>query len=216
MRALHRIGIQTALLALALVFVLGLQGCCFSELELAEAAYRNNIEELDEAIEVTSGETQARLKKEKKRYEKKYKKLPKAENERVAALEKLNTRVDTKLTDLTKEISKAKRQQEGKEDAERAKWMDTHKGDWRDNPNIDGKYTMRVHIWNGRLEYRRVGKNSTSKGVTAPITKTSPTSFTAGALGVETTFTIDKPPKKVDGTWTMTVDGKELVRVDPP
>ncbi|MEL6181569.1 MAG: hypothetical protein AAFS10_21605 [Myxococcota bacterium] len=201
-------------LTLALLCMLVLHGCCFTELELEEAAYRNNIEELDEAIVVTSKKTQTSLKRAKKRYQKRYKELPEAEGERVAALKTMNKGMDEELAGFADDISKAHHAQANKEEAERVRWMEKHAGDWRDNPNIDGRYTMRVHIWNGRLEYRRVGKDGTSQNVTAPITKTSPTSFSAGALGVETTLMIDTPPQKHDGVWTMTIDGKELVRVD--
>ena len=206
--------IRSVLLAFVFLGVLGAQGCCFSELELEEAGYRNNIDELDEAIEATSGDTEAALEKARKRYKKAYEELPAAESERTVALEELNKGMDAKLAEFTGDISEARRAQETKAEAERDRWLDEHAGDWRDNPNIDGKYTMRVHIWNGRLEYRRADKNGTSRNITAPITRTSPTSFSAGALGVETTFTIDSPPEEIDGVWKMTIDGKTLVRVD--
>jgi hypothetical protein len=65
---------------------------------------------------------------------------------------------------------------------------------------------------NGQVDYKRESGGSTTS-VNAPIQKFEGNSFIVGALGFETKFVVSKPPHEENGTWSMTVDGRELTKV---
>ena len=52
-----------------------------------------------------------------------------------------------------------------------------------------------------------------SKSLTAKITQIDGSSFETGALGITTTFKIDKWPTQSEGQWRMSVDGVEVLRM---
>lgn len=53
---------------------------------------------------------------------------------------------------------------------------------------------------------------ATHTSIDAPAQAWTDSSFTVGALGLSTDFTIDQAPKQIDGVWHMTVDGIEYTR----
>ncbi|POY35801.1 hypothetical protein C3K47_13700 [Solitalea longa] len=63
----------------------------------------------------------------------------------------------------------------------------------------------------GSVEYERV-EAGTSKSANAPLQKFEGDNFVIGALGINTTFVVSKPPHEENGIWKMTVDGEELQR----
>jgi hypothetical protein len=64
----------------------------------------------------------------------------------------------------------------------------------------------------GHVSYSR-RDGSTTTNIDAPAQAWTDASFTVGAMGISTDFTIEKAPTQVDGVWTMTVDGIEYTRV---
>ena len=65
----------------------------------------------------------------------------------------------------------------------------------------------------GTVDYQRQEGNST-RSINAPIKSFQGDNFVVGVLFMETTFFVSQPPQKINGTWTMTVDDVELVKVD--
>jgi hypothetical protein len=63
----------------------------------------------------------------------------------------------------------------------------------------------------GKVNYARSsgGSNTT---IDAPAQAWTDSSFTVGAMGISTDFTIEKAPTQIDGIWHMTVDGVEYTR----
>ena len=51
------------------------------------------------------------------------------------------------------------------------------------------------------------------KEINAPLQAFNGDDFVVGAFGLSTTFRVTQPPRQVDGTWTMVVDGITLTRV---
>ncbi|MCD6066779.1 MAG: hypothetical protein K0S33_1605 [Bacteroidetes bacterium] len=73
--------------------------------------------------------------------------------------------------------------------------------------------TMTLNIdENGKVEYKRQVTDVSSKSVNGPIQKFDGDNFVVGALGIETTFVVSKPPHEEEGTIKMTVDGIELTK----
>ena len=66
---------------------------------------------------------------------------------------------------------------------------------------------------NGTVDYKRESGGSTTS-VNAPIQKFEGNNFVVGALGFNTTFIVNKVPHEENGVWTMTVDGRELTKVN--
>ncbi|MES2555554.1 MAG: hypothetical protein V4604_05345 [Bacteroidota bacterium] len=65
----------------------------------------------------------------------------------------------------------------------------------------------------GNVNYKRQsGGGSTS--VKAPIQKFEGDSFIVGALGFDTKFVVSEAPHEENGVWSMTVDGRELTKVE--
>lgn len=64
----------------------------------------------------------------------------------------------------------------------------------------------------GSVDYKRL-EGGIKRSVTAPIRAFRRDGFEVGALGLNTTFRIDRPPHEENGVWKMTIDGVELTRV---
>lgn len=75
---------------------------------------------------------------------------------------------------------------------------------------VDGSATL--HISNsGQINYfRQRGSGHTE--INLPAKEWSDSSFTVGALGMSTDFSIDSSPQQIDGAWHVTVDGLEYTR----
>lgn len=63
----------------------------------------------------------------------------------------------------------------------------------------------------GQVSYNRK-EGATNTSIDAPAKAWTDSSFTVGALGISTDFTIEKAPTQIDGIWHMTVDGIEYTR----
>jgi predicted naringenin-chalcone synthase len=74
----------------------------------------------------------------------------------------------------------------------------------------DGTATLAVSP-EGHVNYARK-QGSTNTTIDAPAKAWTDSSFTVGAMGISTDFTIDHAPKLIDGVWHMTVDGLEYTR----
>jgi hypothetical protein len=78
-------------------------------------------------------------------------------------------------------------------------------GDWR-------SADMRLIITpGGRVDYTRRASGG-SKSVQAPIQKFEGNDFVAGLGLLNTRFVVARPPTLINGVWTMTVDGVELIK----
>jgi hypothetical protein len=64
----------------------------------------------------------------------------------------------------------------------------------------------------GGVHYVNVGGVG-KKEINAPLQSFSADGFEVGAMGITTTFRVDKPPFEADGVWQMIVDGVTLTRV---
>ena len=86
-------------------------------------------------------------------------------------------------------------------------------GKWKGTLNNE---TMHIVIGkDSSLSYIRKKERdgfSSSSSVNAPIQEFKGDNFVAGVLIWDTEFVVSQAPKKVNGTWTMTVDGVELTR----
>ena len=67
----------------------------------------------------------------------------------------------------------------------------------------------------GRVEYKRV-KGAVTKSLSAPLKSFAGADFVVGALGIATTFHVQRPPYRDGEDWKMVVDSVELVRVRRP
>jgi len=56
-------------------------------------------------------------------------------------------------------------------------------------------------------------KGTGKKEINAPLQSFSGDDFVVGAMGITTTFRVEKPPFEEDGAWKMVVDGVTLTRV---
>lgn len=80
-------------------------------------------------------------------------------------------------------------------------------GEWQSNG-------MAVNIAaNGKVIVVKEGANGRTK-VEAPLQGFTGNDFTIGLGPMKTTYTVSAPPHQVNGEWKMTVDGKELTRVE--
>lgn len=83
-------------------------------------------------------------------------------------------------------------------------------GTWQ---SADGRISLIISD-EGRLEYKNKQPNS-STSVSAPITEFSSSGFSAGLGSLSTEFKVSQAPQQTaDGTWTMTVDGHQLKRLN--
>ena len=73
--------------------------------------------------------------------------------------------------------------------------------------------TLNIDV-GGTVDYQRKQGNS-SRSINAPIKSFQGDNFVVGVLFMETTFVVSQPPKNINGSWTMTVDGVDLVKVEP-
>ena len=65
----------------------------------------------------------------------------------------------------------------------------------------------------GRVEYSNKQPNS-SRSISAPINEFNGDSFSAGIEPLSTEFKVSQSPIQTSaGTWTMTVDGRELNKI---
>ena len=64
----------------------------------------------------------------------------------------------------------------------------------------------------GRVEYQRVNGGVT-KSLSVPLKSFECDDFVVGALGITTTFRVQRPPYRDGQDWKMVVDSVELVRV---
>lgn len=84
-----------------------------------------------------------------------------------------------------------------------------YSGTWQ---SADGRVNL-IITPEGRVEYSNKQPNSSSS-VSAPITEFNGDSFSAGIGPLATEFKVSQAPKNTpDGTWTMTVDGRELNKI---
>jgi hypothetical protein len=65
----------------------------------------------------------------------------------------------------------------------------------------------------GHVDYERV-TGRMRKSISAPIRRFEGDDIVVGALGISTTFRVERRPLQDGGEWKMVVDGAELVR-DP-
>ena len=64
----------------------------------------------------------------------------------------------------------------------------------------------------GRVVYKHKPSPSTSKSLDAPIKAYEGDDFIVGVGPLTTRFVVSAPPRQVEGSWKMTVDGQELTR----
>lgn len=180
------------------MFALALVAC--SGLEVEESAHRYKSGELKKLEATAQGQTKADLLAKEADFDKVYAALPADKSSREKALSQLNTDMQKSIDDLT---ARASRDAKGVNDAAIAAIA----GHWKGN-GLDitiGK--------DGAVDYTRV-QGGTTKSFGGKIQKIDDSSFTAGALGIETTFKVDKRPAKTGAQTTMTIDGAEVTRVD--
>ena len=65
----------------------------------------------------------------------------------------------------------------------------------------------------GSVSYKRFKKGASTK-IDAPLKAFHGDDFDVGIGPMTTTFKVSSPPREIDGSWTMTVDGVELTRVN--
>lgn len=76
----------------------------------------------------------------------------------------------------------------------------------------DGRINLTITP-EGRVEYNNKQPNSSSS-VSAPITEFKGNNFSAGIGPIATEFKVEQAPyQTADGTWTMTVDGRALNKI---
>ena len=66
----------------------------------------------------------------------------------------------------------------------------------------------------GKVIVVKEGGGKAKTRVEAPLQGFVGNDFIIGLGPVKTTYTVAAPPHEVDGVWKMTVDGKELTRVE--
>lgn len=76
----------------------------------------------------------------------------------------------------------------------------------------DGNHVLAISV-DGDVSYRK-SEDGIHTSIDAPAQVWGDSSFTVGAFGVTTNFTIDVAPRLVEGVWTMTIDGVEYTRVE--
>ncbi len=76
----------------------------------------------------------------------------------------------------------------------------------------DGSHVLSISV-DGDVSYRKQ-EDGVNTSIDAPAKVWSESSFTVGAFGISTNFTIDEAPHLVEGAWRMTVDGVEYQRVE--
>lgn len=82
-------------------------------------------------------------------------------------------------------------------------------GTWQSS---DGRVNL-IITPEGRVEYSNQQPNSSSS-ISAPISKFEGANFSTGFGPISTEFKVTEAPKAMpNGTWTMTVDGRELNKV---
>lgn len=64
----------------------------------------------------------------------------------------------------------------------------------------------------GSVSYKRLEKGASTK-IDAPLKAFHEDDFDVGVGPMTTTFKVSSPPREIDGSWKMTVDGVELTRV---
>ena len=186
---------------IAIAITLVVAGCCFGgELGMNEASFSANQTELEKLAGKAEGDLKDEIEAEKKRFDEAYEKLPADEKKRAAALDELWYEQEDVIEKFEKDLEKA---------AEELKWegIEKIKGVWQ-GPGMD--LTIDNH---GQVAYKRT-KGSGSKSINAPVTEFNGDSFEVGALGITTTFKIDKWPYEEDGETKMKVDGVELKLIE--
>lgn len=76
--------------------------------------------------------------------------------------------------------------------------------------NWNGDGISLIIASSGSVSYKKVRGGKVE--VNAPIQEFTDEYFTVGIGPATTKFTIDSPPAKADGKWSMTIDGNELTR----
>lgn len=196
MRSNHR------LLTVCLTLLLLAASAC----SIDEGYIKRRVTELEQLEGKADKSTKAKIVALKQELRQALDKLPEGEG-RKEALSKLGRKARKQVA-AAKELLKANVAAADKE--QQAKLGDYRKlfnGQWRGEG-------MQLNIApSGKVGYKRK-KGSSSRSVTAKITKFGRDKFKVGVLGINTTFTIDKPPAQQGGVWKMTIDGVELTRVD--
>lgn len=75
----------------------------------------------------------------------------------------------------------------------------------------EGSHVLSISV-DGDVSYRKT-EDGVNTSIDAPAQAWGDTSFTVGAFGITTNFTIDVAPREIDGVWVMTIDGVEYTRV---
>jgi hypothetical protein len=187
------LGKMTAV-AMALVLV-----AC-SGLEVEESAHRYKAGELKKLEPSAQGQTKVELLSKEAEFDKLYGSLPAEKSPREKALSALNNDMQKSIDDLGARIERD--QKTGRDAA-----IAAIAGHWKGNG-------MDITVGrDGAVEYKRE-KDGTTKSFGGKIQKIDDGSFNVGALGIETTFKIDKRPTTVGTKTLMTIDGAEVTR-DP-
>ena len=184
---------------LALAWSLGLLVAC-SGLEVEESAHRYKAGELKKLEPSAQGQTKTDLLAKEAEFDRVYGALPASGSPREKALSTLNTDMQKAIDDLTTKVEADKKSQSNAA-------ISAIAGHWKGSG-------MDITISpDGSVDYTRV-KDGTTKTFGGKIQKIDEASFTAGALGIDTTFKIDKRPTSAGGKTVMTIDGAEVTRVE--
>jgi hypothetical protein len=174
--------------------------CCPTGAEQQEFSYENRLDEIDKLIaEDLEGKDAKALKKQRKAFVARYADLPEpgpARGEKLGDLHREMSTAVEKYSAVAEELRQTRT----------AVLVEKYKGVWR-----GGGVTLQIGP-GAQVQYSKM-KGGSSKSVNAPIARFTEKSFEVGALGITTTFRIDKPLYEEDGKWKMRVDGTDLIRV---
>jgi hypothetical protein len=177
---------------------------CGSPIEQQESSYSDRQNKLDALVAKADGPTKIELTTKKADIAKRYAALPADKSARSEGLGKLNQELRAALDTYE---PKVEAESKNASSAAFTKGLAELAGTWK---GVGMEMTI-AH--DGGFNYEKKS-GGTSKSLTGKVTKVSGDSFEAGALGLSTTFKIDKRPYDEGGKKMMVVDGTPLTRVD--
>ena len=187
--------VATAVISTAVV-------ACGNAIEQQESSYTDRVGKLDALANKANDATKAEIRAKKDDIAKRYAALPADKNARGDGLGKLNQELRAALETYEPKIEA---EAKNADSASFTKGLAELKGHWTGD-GVDMTISP-----DGGFAYEKKSGGS-SKSFTGKVKKIEASSFEAGALGLGTTFKIDKHPYDEGGKKMMVVDGATLTR----
>ena len=175
---------------------------CGSAIEQQESSYKDRVTKLEALSAKADAPTKAEIETKKADIQKRYAALPADKSARSEPLGKLCQELKADIDLYEPKVEAASKSAEG---ADLAKGIAELAGHW-----TGGGIDLTIGA-DGSLKYEKKSANS-SKSFSGKIKSVRANEFEAGALGINTTFKIDKRPYDEGGKKRMVIDGTPLTR----